>query len=46
MSALRIILTLALCAIGAMVDRRIQRRAARRWCIEREIVPEDTEVDG
>ena len=46
MSALRIIITLALCAIGVRVDRRMQRRAARRWCIEREIVPEDTEVDG
>lgn len=46
MSALRIIITLALCAIVVRVDRRMQRRAARRWCIEREIVPKDTEVDG
>ena len=45
MSALRIIITLALCAIVVRVDRRMQRRAARRWCIERKIVPEDTEVN-
>lgn len=45
MSALRIIITLALCAIGVRIDRRVQRRAARRWCIERGIVPKGTEVD-
>lgn len=45
MTALRIIITLALCTIVVRVDRRMQRRAARRWCIERGIVPKDTEVD-
>jgi len=45
MSALRIIITLALCAIVIRADRRMQRRAARMWCIERGIVPKDTEVD-
>lgn len=46
MSALRIITILALCAIVVRVDRREQRRAARKWCIERGIVPKDTEVDA
>ena len=45
MTALRIVITLALCAIVVRADRRVQRRAARRWCIEQGIVSKDTEVD-
>ena len=45
MSVLRIIITLVLYTIVVRVDRRMQRRAARRWCIERGIVPKDAEVD-